>query len=145
MNFRPFAANSYRRAFCSRSKLSAGAVWGRASKVKYRSVGELHKSIFREAPFYIAGERLSSEKVSGKSQGKAGGVFDVGALGELQRHHSGAFPLSSIAVNGFCATRQMGGGEIYKGKKDKFLTVVCNLETGEPLWFGRERKKETLE
>jgi len=22
---------------------------------------------------------------------------------------------------------------------------VCNLETGEPLWFGRERKKETLD
>jgi transposase len=41
--------------------------------------------------------------------------------------------------------RQMGVDEIYKGKKDKFLTVVCNLETGEPLWFGRERKKETLD
>lgn len=23
--------------------------------------------------------------------------------------------------------------------------MVCNLETGEPLWFGRERKKETLD
>jgi hypothetical protein len=23
--------------------------------------------------------------------------------------------------------------------------VVSNLETGEPLWFGRERKKETLD
>jgi hypothetical protein len=23
--------------------------------------------------------------------------------------------------------------------------VGCNLETGEPLWFGRERKKETLD
>ena len=41
--------------------------------------------------------------------------------------------------------RQMGVDEIYKGKNDKFLTVVCNLETGEPLWFGRERKKETLD
>ena len=39
----------------------------------------------------------------------------------------------------------MGVDEIYKGKKDKFLTVVCNLETGEPLWFGKERKKETLD
>ena len=29
--------------------------------------------------------------------------------------------------------RQMGVDEIYRGKKDKFLTVVCNLETGEPL------------
>jgi transposase len=25
------------------------------------------------------------------------------------------------------------------------LTVVCDLQTGEPLWFGRERKKETLD
>ena len=41
--------------------------------------------------------------------------------------------------------RQMGVDELYKGKKDKFLTVVCNLETGEPLWFGKERKKETLD
>ena len=38
---------------------------------------------------------------------------------------------------------QMGVDEIYQGKKDKFLTVVCNPETGEPLWLGRERKKET--
>jgi transposase len=43
------------------------------------------------------------------------------------------------------ALRQMGVDEIYLGKKQKFLTVVCNLETGEPLWFGRERKKETLD
>jgi len=41
--------------------------------------------------------------------------------------------------------RQMGIDEIYRGKKGKFLTVVCNLETAEPLWFGRERKKETLD
>ena len=41
--------------------------------------------------------------------------------------------------------RQMGVDEIYKGKKDKFLTVVCNLESGEPLWLGKERKKETLD
>jgi len=38
----------------------------------------------------------------------------------------------------------MGVDEIYLGKKQKVLTVVTNLETGEPLWFGRERKKETL-
>jgi transposase len=43
------------------------------------------------------------------------------------------------------ALRQMGVDEIYLGKKQKFVTVVCNLETGEPLWFGRERKKETLD
>ena len=39
----------------------------------------------------------------------------------------------------------MGVDEIHMGKKGKFLTVVCNLETAEPLWFGRERKKETLD
>ena len=36
--------------------------------------------------------------------------------------------------------RQMGVDEIYKGKHEKFLTVVCNLETGEPLWFGRSAR-----
>jgi len=41
--------------------------------------------------------------------------------------------------------RQRGVDEIYLGKKQKFLTVVTNLETGEPLWFGGERKKETLD
>jgi transposase len=41
--------------------------------------------------------------------------------------------------------RQIGVDEIYQGKKDKFLTVVCDLATGEPLWFGRERKQETLD
>src|SRR6202046_1154084 len=43
------------------------------------------------------------------------------------------------------ALRHMGVDEIYLGKKQKFLTVVSNLETGEPLWFGSERKKETLD
>lgn len=41
--------------------------------------------------------------------------------------------------------RQMGVDEIYLGKKQKFITVVTNLETGEPLWFGAERKEETLD
>jgi transposase len=39
----------------------------------------------------------------------------------------------------------MGVDEIHIGREQKFLTVVCDLETGEPLWFGRERKKETLD
>src|ERR1700682_2211930 len=43
------------------------------------------------------------------------------------------------------ALQQMGVDEIYLGKKQKFLTVVSHLATGEPLWFGRERKKETLD
>jgi transposase len=43
------------------------------------------------------------------------------------------------------ALRQMGVDEIFLGKKTKFVTVVSNLETGEPLWFGKERKKETLD
>lgn len=38
----------------------------------------------------------------------------------------------------------LGVDEIYLGKKQKFLTVVSNLETGEPVWFGRERKQQTL-
>jgi transposase len=43
------------------------------------------------------------------------------------------------------ALRQMGVDELYRGKQGKFLTVVCNLETAEPLWFGKARKKETLD
>jgi len=43
------------------------------------------------------------------------------------------------------ALRQMGVDETFLGKKTKFVTVVSNLETGEPLWFGKERKKETLD
>src|SRR5438552_18580633 len=39
----------------------------------------------------------------------------------------------------------MGVDEIYLGKKQKFVTVVSNLESREPLWFGGERKKETLD
>ena len=43
------------------------------------------------------------------------------------------------------ALKQMGVDEIFLGKKGKFITVVSNLETGEPVWFGEERKKETLD
>jgi len=49
------------------------------------------------------------------------------------------------AVRKTPALAQMGVDEIYLGKKQKFLTVVSNLDTGEPLWFGQERKKETLD
>jgi transposase len=35
--------------------------------------------------------------------------------------------------------------ELYLGKSQKFIVVVSNLETGEPLWFGLGRKKETLD
>ena len=40
---------------------------------------------------------------------------------------------------------QMGVDEIYLGKKQKFITIVSNLGSVEPVWFGRERKKETLD
>jgi transposase len=39
----------------------------------------------------------------------------------------------------------MGVDEIYFGKQTKFITVVSNLETGEPLWFGQDREQETLD
>jgi hypothetical protein len=38
-----------------------------------------------------------------------------------------------------------GGGQISLGKKQRFLTVVSNLESQEPLWFGGERRQETLD
>jgi transposase len=43
------------------------------------------------------------------------------------------------------ALRQMGVDELYLGKKQRFVTVVSNLESREPLWFGAGRKKETLD
>ena len=41
--------------------------------------------------------------------------------------------------------RHMGADEIHLGKTGKFVTVVSNLEGGEPVWLGRDRKKETLD
>lgn len=41
--------------------------------------------------------------------------------------------------------REMGVDEIHLGSRQKFVTVVSNLETAEPVWFGRDRKKETLD
>jgi transposase len=41
--------------------------------------------------------------------------------------------------------RYLGVDEIFLGQKDKFLTVVSDLESGEPLWVGRDRKRETLD
>lgn len=43
------------------------------------------------------------------------------------------------------ALRQLGVDEIWLGKRTTFLTVVSNLETGEPLWFGRDRTQATLD
>ena len=41
--------------------------------------------------------------------------------------------------------REIGVDEIHLGKKTKFVTVVSDLVTGEPIWMGRERKQETLD
>ncbi|MBS1824710.1 MAG: ISL3 family transposase [Acidobacteria bacterium] len=41
--------------------------------------------------------------------------------------------------------RQLGVDELFLGKRTKFVTVVSNLESGEPVWFGEDRKKETLD
>ena len=41
--------------------------------------------------------------------------------------------------------RQLGVDELWLGKRTKFLTVVSTLETGEPLWFGRDRTQATLD
>lgn len=43
------------------------------------------------------------------------------------------------------ALKQMGVDEIWLGKRTKFLTVVSNLESAEPLWFGRDRTQATLD
>jgi transposase len=36
------------------------------------------------------------------------------------------------------ALRNMGVDEIHMGKKQKFITVVSNLDAAEPLWFGQD-------
>ena len=41
--------------------------------------------------------------------------------------------------------KEMGVDEIYFGKSMKFITVVSNLESTEPIWFGQDRKQETLD
>jgi len=41
--------------------------------------------------------------------------------------------------------RLLGVDEIYLGRKIKFITVVSNLESSEPVWFGTDRKRETLD
>ena len=41
--------------------------------------------------------------------------------------------------------KEMGVDEIYFGKSMKFITVVSNLESTEPIWFGPDRKQETLD
>ena len=43
------------------------------------------------------------------------------------------------------ALKHMGVDEIWLGKRTKFLTVVSNLESGEPLWFGRDRTQAILD
>ena len=41
--------------------------------------------------------------------------------------------------------KHLGVGEIHLGKRQKFIIVVSNLETAEPLWFGQDRKEGTLD
>jgi transposase len=41
--------------------------------------------------------------------------------------------------------RYLGVDELYLGKRDKFLTVVSDLDRTEPIWAGLERKRETLD
>jgi transposase len=43
------------------------------------------------------------------------------------------------------ALKQLGVDEIWLGTRTKFVTVVSNLESGEPLWFGRDRTQTTLD
>jgi transposase len=44
------------------------------------------------------------------------------------------------------ALRNMGVDEIHMGKKQKFITVVSNLDASPSrVWFGQDRKKDTLD
>jgi transposase len=41
--------------------------------------------------------------------------------------------------------RHLGVDELYLGRKQKFVIVASNLETGEPLWLGDDRTEESLD
>jgi len=64
-----------------------------------------------------------------------------GGNGPLDRH-TGAVALGGRPRR---PLRQLGVDEIFLGKTTKFLTVVSTHETREPLWMGKERKRETLD
>src|ERR1017187_2896962 len=68
--------------------------------------------------------------------------------------HGNAFVDCILSLDSIVQAGENGGerrsgtsafAAVGRGKKGKFLTAVCNLETAEPLWFGKERKKETLD
>jgi transposase len=75
----------------------------------------------------------------------ASGGATVSVAGEHGAGYRSALSGALVGGEEEPALAQMGADEIYLGKKQKFITVVSNLETGEPLWFGQERKKETLD
>ena len=70
-------------------------------RAKNRYVSKFGERIFREALFQIIGKRLRSRGVSRKSQGKAGGVFDIPAIRKRQRRHGVLFRFGSIPAHGF--------------------------------------------
>jgi transposase len=41
--------------------------------------------------------------------------------------------------------RYLGVDELFVGRDVQFLTVVSDLTSGEPVWLGRQRKRETLD
>ena len=101
------------------------------------------ESLPSKAPFSKRFEEEVGRACEGASARQLAGRFGVAAstvraidLRYLERWKAG---------RRMPALRQMGVDEIFLGKKYKFITVVSNLETGEPVWFGRERKKETLD
>ena len=75
-----------RRQFISKSDLQPlHAVCGLAPlqcgvRTENRHICEFHKSVFRKPSFQIARERFRPGSVARKSQGKAGGVFDLPAV-----------------------------------------------------------------
>jgi len=77
------------------------------------------------------------------SQHREGDRSEV--TGHFTREHDRAHLERWNAARRKPALRQMGVDEIYLGRKQKFLSVVCNPETGEPLRFGQERKQEILD
>ena len=97
-----------------------------------------------KAPFSKRFEEAVGEACESASARRVAKRFGLGGK-HGARHRSAGTWNAGMHNARSRALQQMGVDEIFLGKKTKFVTVVSNLETGEPLWFGLERKKETLD
>jgi transposase len=96
-----------------------------------------------KAPFSKRFEEAVGEACESASARQVGRRFDLPA--STVRSIDLRYLERWAAARRKATLRQVGIDELYLGKKQRFVTVVSNLESQEPLWFGEGRKKETLD